>query len=95
MRDFLHCAGIASGNFKLHKKQDNKSMMIKLGKKNQTNKKNKQRSRVRKRIKKSHLAVWKGLGKALASAAGLVVSVAASAPSLTSFHCAHREFSRG
>jgi len=30
---FLHCHGITSGNFKLHEKQDNKSMLIKRKKK--------------------------------------------------------------
>lgn len=49
MRDFLHCAGIASGNFKLHKKQDNKSMMIKLGKK-----KNKQKKQAEKQSEKEN-----------------------------------------
>lgn len=43
MRDFLPCTGIASGNFKHHEKQDNKSMLIKWEKKkNGRKKKNKQ-----------------------------------------------------
>lgn len=90
---------ITRGNFKLHEKQENKSMLIKWKKKIW---KKEKASRVIGRPSKMYQRErglqtliwqhWKGLGKALTRAVAVVVSAAAFAPFLTSSHCARREF---
>lgn len=95
MRDFLHCTGIASGNFSMRNKKTNQWWSN--WKKNYGREQKKQAEllgnilrcvRERRRITKSPEKV----GESPARAVAVGVPVAASAPSLTSSHCAPGEF---